>query len=74
MFYVALMSSIDHSIQRIKAFAKTAGLKPRQLALKAGLHGNSLRDFDSEEWNPHVETVRKLEAVIPDDFKPGEAA
>jgi hypothetical protein len=27
-----------------------------------------LRRFDSDDWNPTVETLRRLEAIIPLDF------
>lgn len=51
-------------ISRVRSFAAEKGWKPARFARTAGLHPNTLRNFDNEAWNPTLETLRKLEAVI----------
>lgn len=72
------MSEIDRVIERIRAYRETEGLTRSALALRAGLHKNTLRGMDEENWNPPVETVRKLEALLPEESEPvppaGDAA
>lgn len=56
--------SIDQSIARIRQFAADRGLRRARLAREAGLHPNTLRGFHDPEWNPQIETIRKLEAYV----------
>lgn len=58
---------IDESIDRVRSYAKDKGLKPAQLAALAGLHPNTLRHLNTDDWSPTSETLRKLEAIIPLD-------
>lgn len=54
-------------IARVRAFAASKNWKPAKFAKAAGLHTNTLRNFDSDDWNPTLDTLRKLEAVIERD-------
>jgi len=58
----------EHAIARIRAFAAHKKWKPSRYAIEAGLGANSLRDFDRADWNPTLDTIEKLEAIIPADF------
>lgn len=62
------MTSIHHSIERIRAFARSRGWTKSRLAREAGMIDTTLRDFHKDEWNPTAETIRRLETVIPEDF------
>ena len=73
-------ATIDQSIARIRAYADAHGWRKSRLAKEAGMQDTTLRGFDTSDWNPTVETLRKLEAIIPENFDPlaapidGEAA
>lgn len=61
--------TIDAAIARIRAFAAAKGWAKSRLAVEAGLSVNALRDFDHDDWNPRIETIRQLERLIPADFE-----
>ncbi len=48
-------------IDRIRSIVSDGSVSRSGLARAAGLHANSLRDLDSNSWNPTAETLRKLE-------------
>jgi len=48
-------------IERIRSIVEDGSVTRSGLARAAGLHANSLRDLDSDGWNPTAETLRKLE-------------
>ncbi len=54
------------TIERIRKALAATGLSRSGLARAAGLHANSLRDLDSDDWNPTAETLSKLEACLLD--------
>jgi imidazoleglycerol-phosphate dehydratase len=62
--------SLDAAIDRIRAFAEAKGWRPSRLAREAELHANTLRDFAKPEWNPSLETLRKLETIVAANFEP----
>jgi 3,4-dihydroxy 2-butanone 4-phosphate synthase/GTP cyclohydrolase II len=64
------MSAIDQAVTRIRAFAAAQGWRKSRLAKEAGMQDTTLRNFDDPDWNPTLETVRRLEALIPADFEP----
>ncbi len=53
-------------IERIRARAHEIGISRAGLARACGLHPNSLRQMDSDGWNPTAETLGKLEAWLHD--------
>lgn len=62
----------DDSIDRIRAWRKAAGWSINRLGSECGLNESTLRDIDGKGWNPRAETLRKLEAVIPAGWQPGD--
>ena len=52
------MTDIDENIRRVREFIRKNG--PVATAVKAGLARGTLRGFDSEEWNPTADTLRKV--------------
>lgn len=64
------MSSTQDTIARIRSWASASGEPLRRLALQAGLHRNSLYGLHDDTWNPTAETLQRLEALIPADFRP----
>ena len=62
------MTDIDLTLQRIRAFAAAKGWTKSRFAGEAGLCDTVLRHFNKDRWNPTVQTLRALEAVIPSDF------
>ena len=64
--------SIESAISRVRAFAAATGWAASRYAREAGLGETTLRGFDSDSWNPTADTLRKLEAVIPPGWQPGD--
>lgn len=67
-------ATVQSVIDRIRAFKRTAGLSHAELARRAGLAGHTtLLGMDDAGWNPRSDTLRKLEAIIPPDFRVGDS-
>ncbi|NIA72300.1 hypothetical protein HBA54_27290 [Pelagibius litoralis] len=61
------MSDIDRLIARVRDAATQRGLRPATLARMSGLALNTLRDMHSQDWNPRIETLRKVEAALEEE-------
>lgn len=48
------------------------GLAKARLAVMAEIPEGSTRNMDSDDWNPTLGTLRKLDKLIPNDFIPIE--
>jgi len=60
---------VDFIIARIRSWAHSQNLSRTALARMAQLpHHTSLRGLDSPNWNPTADMLRRLEALVPDDF------
>lgn len=57
-------------VTRIRSFVRAMDWSRSRLAAEAGLNESTIRLLDDERWNPTVETLRKLEAIIPPTFEP----
>ena len=57
-------TTIDHTIQRIRAFRLEQGLTINALANLAGVGTNSIRNLDEPTFNPTARTLRRLEALL----------
>ena len=66
------MSDTDALIFRIRQWRDARQWSASRLATEAGLSNMALRAMDRPHWNPTVETLRKLEALIPDGGQPGD--
>lgn len=44
------------------------GWSKAKLAREAGLSVNALSAMDAPDWNPTIETIRKIEALVPPNF------
>jgi len=53
-------------IEKIRALVADGHESRSGLARAAGLHANSLRTLDDEDWNPTTDTLRKLESYLRD--------
>ncbi|MBS0479829.1 MAG: 3,4-dihydroxy-2-butanone-4-phosphate synthase, partial [Proteobacteria bacterium] len=51
-------------IDRVRDLVASGGISRSGLARAAGLHANSLRSLDEQEWNPTADTLRKLEHYL----------
>lgn len=65
---------LDKLLDRYRAFARSTGWGISRLAREAGLADRTLKDIFDLGWNPTGDTLRKLEALIPADFEPGDVA
>lgn len=59
-------------IARLRAWAAAKGWTKSRFAAEAGVVDTTLRNFDAPTWNPTVETLEKLEAIVPRDWQPGD--
>jgi ribosome-binding protein aMBF1 (putative translation factor) len=55
---------IDVTLEKIRAFRRAAGWTKSRLAAEAGLNESVLRFLDRPHWNPTIDTVARLEAVV----------
>lgn len=56
---------IETLLQRVRSHLASPGVTKAGLAAAAGLHPNTLRDADSPDWNPKLETLKALEPHLP---------
>lgn len=66
---IIAMRTIDQTIARIRAFAAANGWTKSRLAKEAGINDTTLRNFHEPDWNPTTDTIRELEAIIPQEFE-----
>lgn len=66
--------TIDQAIARVRAYAAHRNWKKSRFAAEAGIPDTTLRGFNDLNWNPTVDTLRRLEAMIPIDFDPDATA
>lgn len=59
-------------LDRIRAWARANELKPATLARMAGLAENVTRDMDAKDWGPSSRSIRRLEVLIPRDWRVGD--
>lgn len=51
-------------IERVRSALKQDGVTPAGLAVKAGLHRNTLYGADRDDWNPTAFVLTKLEPHV----------
>lgn len=68
------MSSIHDVISRIRAYRIEQGWSIHRLGREAGVGESTIRRMDSADWNPTRDILHRLEAVIPENWHPGEEA
>lgn len=66
--------TVNNTISRIIAFAAAQKWSRNRLATEAGLAESTIREIFEPGWNPRLETLLKLEAIVPDDFNQVDAA
>lgn len=59
-------------IARLRAWAAANGWTKSRFAIVAGLRDTTLRGFHQVDWNPTVEILEKLEAVVPVEWQAGD--
>lgn len=62
----------DAVIARLHAWASANGWTKSRFASEAGLVDTTLRNFGTPGWNPTRDTLRKLEATVPEHWQPGD--
>jgi len=68
-----LIPSVSLAVARVRAWL-SANERPtwRTLADAAGVDEKTLRLSVGKSWNPTVNTLQKLEALIPPDWQPDQ--
>lgn len=67
---MAAMIHTDFAINRVRSYLNDTGIPKSRLALEADVPEGCVRNVHDKEWNPTIETLRKLEGVIPENFVP----
>ena len=62
---------INQSIARVRAFRQAKGWSILRFATEAGMGESTIRRMDDPAWSPNAETLRRLEALVPESFSPG---
>ena len=60
---------IEQALKRVREYARQKGLSKSAFARAAGLNDTTLRGINRDDWNPTAETLRRLESVIPKNWK-----
>lgn len=68
----AARNTIGAAVYRVRAWADANHWRKSKYARKAGIIDTTLRDFNEPDWNPTVETLLRLEALIPDGWQAGD--
>jgi ribosome-binding protein aMBF1 (putative translation factor) len=58
------MRTIDELIDNLYNTWRATGLTQRELARRAKLHANTLRNFGKPDFNPKPTTLRSLEVAL----------
>lgn len=64
------MLFIDRAVHRIISFAESRGWNAERYAREADIPPSTARDVLRGRGNPTRATLRKMEAVIPDRWRP----
>jgi transcriptional regulator with XRE-family HTH domain len=65
---------IEQTIERVRVYRRETGVSRSAFARQAGLGPNALSAMDRPDWSPNADTLRKLEALIPSDWRPNGSA
>lgn len=57
---------------RVRAWIVSSDLPKAAIAAKAKVDEKTVRQAASGDWNPTVNTLAKLEALLPAGWKPGD--
>lgn len=60
---------IDKAIERVRAYRRAKGWPKLKFANMAGVRESTIRQMDRPGWNPKVETLRRLESIIPQGYR-----
>lgn len=61
--------NIENAVKRIKDYVLNSGVKRYRIACEAGVSEKSLRDVLSDDWNPRLSTLIKLDASVPYKYR-----
>jgi len=60
---------VDQSIQLVRSFLDKEGVAKSRLAAMAKVPEGCTRAILNEDWNPTIDTLRKLESALPDNYR-----
>ncbi|MEI6861604.1 MAG: hypothetical protein WCL04_05065 [Verrucomicrobiota bacterium] len=64
---------IDATISRIQRWLRDTDQTNAALAAAAGVDEKTIRQAAGPGWNPTMSTLRKVMAIVPSVWRPGEA-
>jgi ribosome-binding protein aMBF1 (putative translation factor) len=60
---------VDQSIQLVRSFLSNEGVAKSRLATMAKVPEGCTRTILNEDWNPTIDTLRKLESALPESYR-----
>lgn len=64
------MSYADASLNRIREYARINGITRTEIARMSHVWEGSLRRLWDDSFNPKLDTLRRIEAIVPSTFMP----
>lgn len=55
---------IESHLKLIQETFASSGLSKREVAARATIHVNTLRNLENPKWNPTARTISRLESVL----------
>ena len=65
--------SLSAAVARIRAWRAANDWAPSRYAVEAGVSDATTRNMEDESWAPTLRTLKKLESLIPPDWREGDA-
>jgi ribosome-binding protein aMBF1 (putative translation factor) len=60
----------EYYLHLLRCYAREKNLSKSKFAQEANLDTKTLKLFWEKDWEPTLKTLKKLEAIIPETFKP----
>lgn len=61
-------SVITKAVDRVRSWIAGSELPKAEIAAKADVDEKTVRQATGDDWNPTVNTLRKLERIVPPDW------
>jgi hypothetical protein len=65
--------TVEAAVARIRSWRHLNKIPPSRFASEAGVSETVTRDMDTPGWNPTRRNLRKLERLVPEGWKAGDA-
>ena len=63
-----MMSTIEHTAARVRAFIASRQMKQSDMADRSGVTARTIQNLMQPGWRANIDTLMKIERIIPPDF------